>query len=147
MAQTVAGDTESHVNRLVFDRPAVGIAELHPQGVEDNDGIHPVQCPALPFANLVQNGIGDAADQVGRDLQAIEIEQMRLDIPDRQTGGIKPDDLVIHSTGPGLTLQHQLGSKLLSRSRGTATGNSPSSPFSTFGVEPLRRLGWPDGAS
>ncbi|WP_423212655.1 hypothetical protein [Paracoccus yeei] len=26
-----------------------------------------VQRPVLPFPNLVQHGIGDAADQVGRD--------------------------------------------------------------------------------
>lgn len=28
----------------------------------------------------IDHAIGDAADQVGRDLQAIEIKQMRLDI-------------------------------------------------------------------
>ena len=61
----VAGDAKSHVDSLVLDRPAVGITDLHPQRVKDHNGIHPVQCPALPFPDLVEHRIGDAADQVG----------------------------------------------------------------------------------
>lgn len=34
---------------------------------------------------------------------------MRLDIPDRQTGSVEPDDLVIHPVDPGLALLHQFG--------------------------------------
>jgi len=61
----------------------------------------------LPFPDLVQYRIGDAADQVGRDLQAIKIEQVGLDVPHRQTGGVEADDLVIHPVDPGLTLLYQ----------------------------------------
>ena len=53
------------VDGLVLHRPAVGITDLHPQRVEEHDWIHPVQGPALPFPHLVQNRIGDAADQIG----------------------------------------------------------------------------------
>jgi len=42
--------------------------------VEDHDRIHPLRCAALPFPDLVQDGVRDAADQVGGDLQAIQIE-------------------------------------------------------------------------
>ena len=48
---------ESHINSLVFDCPAIGIADIHPQGAEDDNGIHPIQCPALPFVNLVEHRI------------------------------------------------------------------------------------------
>ena len=62
----------------------------------------------MPFPNLVQNRVRDAADQVGGDLQAVEIEQMRLNIAHRQPGGIEPDDLVIHAIDAGLAFLHQL---------------------------------------
>ena len=62
----------------------------------------------MPFPNLVQNRVSDAADQVGGDLQAVKIEQMRLDVAHRQPGGIEPDDLVIHAINAGLALLHQL---------------------------------------
>ena len=47
-----------------------GIADFDPERVENDDGIHPFQRPAfqrpgLPFADLVQNGIGDAANRSG----------------------------------------------------------------------------------
>jgi len=65
LAQAVAGDAQSDINGLVFDHPAVGIADLHAQRVENHNRIHPFQRPALPLPDLVQDGVGDAADQVG----------------------------------------------------------------------------------
>ena len=103
----IPGDAQGDVDRFVLDCPAVRIPDFHPEGVEDHDGIHPVQRPPLPFPDLVQHRISDAADQVGRDLQAVEVEQMRLDVPNRQPGGVEPDDLVIHPVDPGLALLHQ----------------------------------------
>lgn len=83
LAQPITGDAEGDIHGLVLHRPAVGIADLHPQGIEDHDRIHPLQRPALPVPDLGQDGVGDPADQIGRDLQAIEVEQMGLDIPHR----------------------------------------------------------------
>ncbi|AHI27598.1 hypothetical protein H845_3697 (plasmid) [Komagataeibacter xylinus E25] len=81
-------------------------------GCEDHDGIHPIQRPALPLPDLVQHGIGDAADQVGRDLLAIKIKQMSLDVPDSQAGGIETDDPVVDPVvdpvNPGLALLYKL---------------------------------------
>ncbi|SIT18987.1 hypothetical protein SAMN05421759_1382 [Roseivivax lentus] len=104
----IACDAERDIHGLVLHRPAVGTADLHPQRVEDHDWIYPLQRPALPFPDLIQNSVGDTADQVGRDLQAIEIEQMGLDVADRQPDRVEPDDLVIHPVDPGLALLHQL---------------------------------------
>ncbi len=53
LAHPVTGDAEGHINRLVLDHPAVGVADLDPKCVEDHDGIHTVQRPGLPFADLV----------------------------------------------------------------------------------------------
>jgi hypothetical protein len=105
----VAGDAQRHVDGLVLHRPAIGVADLHPQCVEDHDRIHPLQRTALPFPDLVEHRVGDTADQVGRDLQSIEIEQVGLDVADRQPGGVEPNDLVVHPVDPGLAFLHQLG--------------------------------------
>ncbi len=80
LAFTIPGDAQGDVNGLVFDHPTVGVADLHAQSVENDDRIHPVQRPMLPLPDLVQHGIGDAADQVGRDPQAVKILQMSLDV-------------------------------------------------------------------
>jgi hypothetical protein len=90
LAFPVPGDAERDADGLVPDHPAVGIADLHPQCVKDHDGIHPVERPALPLAHLARNGIGHAADQVGRDLQSLQILKMGLDVAYRKPGGIGP---------------------------------------------------------
>lgn len=56
---------------------------------------------ALPFPNLIQNGIGDVANQIGRNLQAIEIKQVGLDVlPHRQTGGVEANVLIPMRSDP-----------------------------------------------
>ena len=51
LAHAVTADAGSDLNGLVFDPATVGIPDLHTQGVEDNDGAHPLQRPAPPFAD------------------------------------------------------------------------------------------------
>jgi len=41
------------------------------------------------------------------DLQAIDVLKMSTDVADRQTGGVKPDNLVIHPINASLPLLHQ----------------------------------------
>ena len=72
------------------------------------DRIHPVQGPALPIPDLLQHGIGDAADQVRRHPQSVKLLEMRLDVAHRKPGGVEADELVIHSVDPGLAFLHQL---------------------------------------
>jgi hypothetical protein len=36
--------------------------------------------PVVPFGDLLQRRVGDRADQIGRDLDAIEIAQMTDDL-------------------------------------------------------------------
>jgi len=57
-------------------------ADLDPERVENDDGIHPVQCPALAYSDLIQHGIRHPADQVGRNIQAINFFKMGSDIRD-----------------------------------------------------------------
>ena len=64
-------ESERDIDRLVFDDTFV--ADFDPQGVEENDRIDGIKRPVLPLANFVQDGVGDPADEIGRDVDAIEL--------------------------------------------------------------------------
>jgi len=87
----------------------------------------------LPFADLVQHSVGDAADQVRRDLQTIKVKQVGLDVAYRQPSGVEPNDLVVHPVDPGLALLHQL--------RLEAAVPVPRDRHWQFPVLPLQHLG------
>ena len=79
-----------HIDGLVLHHAAICITDLHPERVENDDGIHPVQRSGLPFSDLVQHGVGDTADQVGGNLQAINVPKMRADVTDSEAGKAYP---------------------------------------------------------
>ena len=56
-------DPQRQVDRLVADRALV--ADLHPERVEEHQGIDRLERPVLPLGDFVQDGVGDGADQVG----------------------------------------------------------------------------------
>ena len=64
--------------------------------------------PVLPFPDLVEHRIGDLADQIGRDLDMIELVQMRLDLANRKPAGVEADDPVVEALDPGLALGNNL---------------------------------------
>src|SRR5262249_60896749 len=47
-------------------------------------------------------------DQIGRDLDAIELVQMRLDLANRKPAGIEADDPVVKALDPGLAFGNNL---------------------------------------
>src|ERR1700735_3467960 len=71
-------DAQDDIDRLVLDQALV--ADFDPQRVKKDDRINRLKRPALPFAHLIQNGVGDLADQIGRDLRAVELGQVALDL-------------------------------------------------------------------
>ena len=102
----LAIESQGQVDGLVLDHALV--ADLDPQRVEEDHGISAASSgPILPFPHLVQDGIGDPADQVGRDVDGIELA-CSLDLPHRHAAGIQGDDLVVEAIQAGLTLGHDL---------------------------------------
>lgn len=95
LAQALPSGVPGNIDGLDLYGPAVGIANLHSprQRTPRPDISNPVPRSAIP--GLAQNGISDAADPIVRDPQIAEIEQIRLDVAHRQTGGMKPDDPVL----------------------------------------------------
>ena len=99
-------ERQRHVDGLVLDQALV--ADLDPQGVEKHHRIDRVERPVLPFPHLVENRVGDPADQIGRDLGAIEFGQVALDLAHRHAARVEAQDLVVEAVEPGLALGDQL---------------------------------------
>src|SRR5205814_5455001 len=67
-----------------------------------------VERPGLPFPHLLEHGVDDPADQVGRDLDPVKLLQMRLDLANRETTGIEADHAIIKTVEPRLSFGDDL---------------------------------------
>jgi hypothetical protein len=59
-----------------------------------------VERPVLPVADLLEHRVGDPADQVGRDLDAVELLQMAANLAHRHAARIERYDPVIPRVRP-----------------------------------------------
>ena len=98
----VRQDAERDVDRLVAHEAFV--ADLDPDGVEEHQRIAEIERPVLPFRHLVQHRVGDRRDQVGRDVDAVELLEMAADLANRHAARIHRDDLLVEvrETGAGI---------------------------------------------
>src|SRR5690606_39922679 len=55
------------------------------------------QGPGLPGSDLVDHLVGDRRDQIRRDLDAVELAHVPLNIPGAHAAGVKGDDLVVEA--------------------------------------------------
>jgi hypothetical protein len=97
---------ERDVDGLVAHRAFV--ADLDPQGIEEHQRVERFQRPVLPLGDLVQHRVGDRADQLGRDVDAAELGQGPLALPDRHAPGVHRHDLVVEARQPPAVLGDQL---------------------------------------
>jgi site-specific DNA recombinase len=91
----VGANPERDVDRLVADQPLV--ADFHPQGIEEDQRVDWLKRPSLPGGDLVQHGIGDGADQVRRDLDAVELQQVTGDLAGTHASGVHRHDLLVEA--------------------------------------------------
>src|SRR3954468_14405255 len=103
----IGPNPERDMDSLVADQSLV--ADLHPQRVKEDQRVDRIEWAGLPGRDLVQNGIRDRADQVGRDLDAIQLAQMPDDLARAHAPGIHRDHLVIEAGEAALILGNQLG--------------------------------------
>ena len=53
------------------------------QRVEVDDRVDRLQRPGAPRRDVLEHGVGDAADRVTADLDAVELAELRLDLTHR----------------------------------------------------------------
>jgi len=99
-------DAERDVDGLVANQALV--ADLDAQGVEKHQGIARLQWPVLPFRDRLQNRVGDRRNQVRRHFEAVELQQMALDLAHRHAARIHRHDPVVEAGKPPLVALDQL---------------------------------------
>lgn len=84
------------------------VTHLDPQGVEEHDRVDRFQRPGLPGGDLVEHRVGHRADQVGRDLDPVELAQVGDDLPGAHAAGVHRHDLVVEAEKAALVAGDQL---------------------------------------
>ena len=82
----VGPDTKNDIDRLVAHGSFV--AHLDPDRIEENQGVKGFERPVLPFGHLFQDRVGDGADQVGGNVDPVQIAQVTLDLAGAHPAGV-----------------------------------------------------------
>src|SRR5262249_27269236 len=67
-----------------------------------------IERAVLPVPNLVEDPVGDPADEGGRNVRSVEFGQVALDLPHRHAAGVEAQNLVVKAVEPCLALGDQL---------------------------------------
>lgn len=76
--------------------------------VQVHDWIDRLQRPSLPRLDLISHCIGHRRNQAGRDLGAVHLLQMALNLTYRHATGVQRDDFVVEPCPAGLVLGNEL---------------------------------------
>lgn len=82
--------------------------QVHQASLARDRGIDGLERPRLPRRDLSDDRVGRRADQIGRDVDGVHLEQERLNLPDRQPTRIQRDDLVVDAREAAFMLADEL---------------------------------------
>lgn len=102
----VDGHADRDVRSLVLHDSLV--ADLYDEGVEVDGRVDGLQRPLLPLLQLVDHRVGDARNQVGGDLRAVNLGQMALDLAHRHLASVHRQDLVVEAVEVPLVLRDDI---------------------------------------
>jgi hypothetical protein len=131
-AVAVAGDPDGQIAGAGADRAVLG--HLDAQRVEVDDRIDRLQRPRTPCRDVLQHGVGDAADGVAADLDAVEALPVSGDVAGRHAAGVEVQHALIQAGQPRLALAHQLRLE-----RALAVARSAQAHLPELGLKRLRR--------
>src|SRR3546814_5711269 len=89
----IGADAERDMEGLVADHAF--IPDLDPDRVEEDQRINRVKRPLLPGGDLVEDRIGHRADQIGRDVDTVQIAQVPADLTRAHAPSVHRHDLKI----------------------------------------------------
>src|SRR5439155_4828363 len=84
------------------------LTDLEDERVEEDDRVDVVERPLLPLAHVLHDRVGDPADQVAADADAVDLGQVRLDVARRQAARVEREDLVVEPLEAPLPLPDDL---------------------------------------
>src|SRR6185437_9577642 len=87
-----AGNTDAEHGIHTFLQNAFVSAYGHAQAIDENNRVDTLQGPVLPIDNLLLQLVGGAGNELGRDLDAINILDALLDLARGQAACIQRDD-------------------------------------------------------
>ena len=105
VARAVRQDGQGQIHGLAADDRF--IADLHAQGVKEHYRIHGLERARLPRGDLRDHGVGDGANQIRRDLDAVHLDEKRLDLAHRQPARIERHHLVVEAREAPLVFADQ----------------------------------------
>src|SRR4051794_27588613 len=84
------------------------VADLDSQRIEKDQRVDRFQRPRLPGSHFLQYRVGYRADQIGRDVDPVELTQMADNFAGAHAAGVHRDDLVIKPRKAALVSGDQL---------------------------------------
>src|SRR3954464_3928426 len=99
-------DAEGDVDCLVADHALV--SDLDPHGVEEDERVTRLQWTVLPFRHGLQNRVRHRRDQIGGDLEPIELHEVALNLPRGHAARIHRHDLLVEAGEAALIPGDQL---------------------------------------
>ncbi len=106
LALAVHPDRQRQITSASLHAPAV--ADLQDHAVQEHHRVDVLERPALPSASVVHDRIGDPANQVTSHFDAVDLGQVRFDIPRRKAPGVEGEDLLVEPLKTPLTLLDDL---------------------------------------
>ena len=100
-------DSDHQISGHVLD-PAVN-PELEKEGVHENNSVDCLEGPILPLLSLVQDGVGDPAYRLRRDLMVVDFLDVVLNVTSAHPLGIHRQDGVLETADISLPLLHDDG--------------------------------------
>ena len=104
VALTVEGDPDRDVDGLLTDDLLVADRDL--ERVQVDDHVQLLERPALPQPHVVLDRCGHLTDQSVRDVDAVELTQVPLDLAGRHPARVQGEDLLVEAVERTSVLGH-----------------------------------------
>lgn len=86
---------QGHVERLLAHGGAV--ANAHEKRIQIDNGVDGVDRAALPRLRSLQDGIGDFADKLWRNVRAVDLLEIALNLPRRHAASVERENFLIEA--------------------------------------------------
>ena len=103
---TVKRHAQGEVERAALH--AAALADLQDHAVQEHDRVDVLQWPLGPLAHIVHDRVGHLADQLTADLHAVDLLQVRGDVPCGEPAAVEREDLLVEPDEPALALADDL---------------------------------------